>query len=132
MIFLSEHYEGDRIRALTFPMHMLAAFSIELYMKAWLLSAGVASQDVRKMGHKLGELYRAALRNGLERQPEFGAVIMLFGPQHEDFTYRYADPVDRTIHTAVWGEVFPILDKLDIVVDEFIGASKSKGLEPGH
>ena len=132
MIFLSEHYKGDRIRALTFPMHMLAAFSIELFLKAWLLSAGVSSQDIRKMGHKLGDLYQAARRDGLEPQPEFGAVIMLFGPQHEDFTYRYAEPGNKMIHTAVWGEVFPILDKLDIVVDGFIGASRSKGLEPGH
>lgn len=130
MIFRSEHYQTHAI-ATILPLHMLAAFALELYFKAWLLKAGIASKIVREYGHGLNSLYFQAVTFGLPVIERLEETKGHFAGPHSDFTYRYMNPGDEMGNTN-WPVAFKVLYELDFAVDTFIGASASHGLQPGH
>ena len=119
--------EPARITLTVLPMHMLIGFSIELFLKAWLLQAQIPSRTVRNYGHDLRSLFTDAQASGLPSIYRLGELIELFAGPHEDFTFRYIEAGD-TVQMANWQLAFPVLDQLDIAVDQFVGASASRGL----
>lgn len=131
MVLSSEHYNGPRITMMILPTHMLGSFALELFLKAWLLGSGTEKARVRDFGHDLRKLYAAAKKHGLPDISSLHEVVELFDAPHGDFVFRYIE--SGTIVTpANWPMVIPIMDILDTEVDELIGASASKGLQPGH
>ena len=130
MIVLSEHYASNII-TVVLPMHMLAAFGLELYLKAWLLRAGIKSKVVRGYGHSVEGLYVEAKRLALPEIDKLQEMKDHFAGPHSDFTYRYISPGAEMDNTN-WLLAFDVFDELDVVVDKFIGASVSHGLQPGH
>src|SRR5688500_5428466 len=99
MIVLSAHYKGAYKGSVMLPLHMLAGFAAELYLKAWLLHAGVASTDVKNYGHKLTELFTDASKAGLPAILQLDKVISHLAGPHSDFTYRYIMPGDQLTDT---------------------------------
>jgi len=128
MIYLSEHHQGSREILVVLPMHMLVSFALELFFKAWLLKLGVPSDDVRKFGHRMADLYTAARTARLPQIDRLDDVVNLFAGSQADFTYRYIGENDH-IQVAAWPAVFPVLDQLNKEVDRFVGAS---GAPPEH
>lgn len=119
---------------LTFlPVHMLLGFSVELLLKAWLRHAGIEESELRRapFGHSLQNLYETARNRCLPTIPRLDAVISLLHGSHSDFTYRYFRS-EGEYTTMDFGNLFRVLDALDMEVDRFIGASASRGLPPGH
>jgi hypothetical protein len=131
MIFTSPHYEGPRVVQAVLPLHMLAAFALELLFKAWLLGTNRPSKQVKAFGHDIEGLFKEAQTAGLPAIPKLDELVDLFSAPHADFTYRYLEK-GTTITTANWHNVFPLLDQLETAVDAFVGASAEQGLVPGH
>jgi hypothetical protein len=133
MIFLSPLNQSMSDKIATFmAMGMLAAFSLELFFKSWLLEAGTPSAEVKKYGHDLQGLYEKAVKLGFPGNiPNLPETVNLFAGPHKDFSYRYHESND-VFTIPNWINVFPVFDELNRVVDEFIGASASVGLLPGH
>jgi hypothetical protein len=130
MIFKSNRYESHKT-AVILPLHMLAAFALELYLKSWLLGVGKTSGEVKKYGHDIQRLYDDATRYGLPNIDQLQDLVGHLAGPHEGFTYRYIDSKDR-IENTNWPVAFNVLYQLDCEVDKSIGASASHGLEPGH
>lgn len=131
-VFLSPDNQTEaRIKLTILPAHMLGAFSLELFFKAWLLQSGMESAKVRKYSHDLNALYAATNAAGLPAIRNLSNVVSIFAEAHGDFTYRYIDQGD-VVTTANWHNVFPVIDQLDFAVDRFIGASRWQGVEPGR
>lgn len=111
--------------------HNLVGFAVELYLKSFLLHAGL-SEDVlrsRKMGHKLSALLDAAKDNGF---PQAGAqqIVDYVGPMHETFEYRYMQQGrSYTLMPLPW--IFEKLSDLDNIVDAAVGASMAHNKQPG-
>lgn len=131
MIFTSQHYCGSNIIAAVLPLHMLAAFALELYLKAWLLRAGVNSKEVRCFGHKIADLYESAKGRDLPTSHRLSELVSHFASPHADFTYRYIESYTKLDDTN-WLLAFKVLEDLDRDVDVYLGASAAYGLEPGH
>ena len=132
MIWLSEHNQSQEHKVMTIlPMHMLGAFALELFFKAWLLHAGKSSVEVKGYGHDLSKLHTDAKLAGLPDIPALDDVVHIFADPHKDFSYRYLES-DITLTIANWPNVFMVVDHLDAAVDCYVGASASKGLQPGH
>jgi hypothetical protein len=110
---------------------MLLAFALELYLKAWLLGSGRASDEVRSYGHRLADLYAAALSKDLPRVESLGELVDHFAGPHKDFTFRYMDNVDE-ISVTNWAFAYGVLEALDLEIDDLLGASAEYGLRPGH
>ena len=117
--------------AVVLPLHMLSAFGLELYLKAWLLKAGIKSKVVRGYGHNVEDLYVEAKRLVLPEIDKLEEMKDHFAGSHSDFTYRYISPGAEMDNTN-WPLAFKVFYELDFQVDKFIGASASHGLEPGH
>lgn len=130
MLFSSPQRAGREI-ATILPMHMLAGFALELFLKAWLLKAGLASLDVRGMGHDIKKLYRRSKEKNLPFVLGLDSVVDALAAPHGDYTFRYMNSSDKMVALG-WAGTFPIFDQLDIAVDTFVGASASHGLLPGH
>jgi hypothetical protein len=117
------------------PVCMLVGFSLEIYFKAFLLACEVKSNDVRRFGHKIRNLFEVSLENGLLEAIDcccsFDAhlrrIIETVGPGHEDFTFRYIEE-GATLHYPLnWEKTFSVLDALDWLVDNKVGASVAHG-----
>lgn len=131
MVVLSPAYSGPQIGFAILPTNMLLGFALELYLKAWLLAKGDASQKVRAFGHKLDDLFARALHLGLPSVEKLADLVAVIDGPHREFTYRYIDGAVE-IDMMTWPVIFPILDQLDMLVDGAVGASALSGLEPGH
>lgn len=130
MIYLSPLYE-DRVILCSPSMHLLIGFSIELFLKSWLLHSDVKSKSVRAAGHKLMTLYDLCRECAFPIVEGLPPLIRSIDEQHRTSAYRYLEPDGIYLHLS-FKDAFITMDKLDYCVDDFIGASKSKGLEPGH
>lgn len=130
LAILSPHYEGRETMAFL-PLSMLMGFSVELLLKAWLLQSGMNSKDVRSFGHDLAKLYAAATKSGLESNPAIDELVDVLAGPHQDFTYRYVTG-EETYVALGWFGALNTWDALQTAVDEFVGASASLGLVPGH
>lgn len=113
------------------PMNMLAAFSLELYFKAWLLQSGKSSNEARAYGHDLNKLYADCKSASLPKLHALDDVVALFSGPHGDFSYRYIED-GAVLQTANWSNVLGVMTRLDTEVDRYVGASASMGLQPGH
>lgn len=119
-------------------MMMLTGFSVELYLKAWMLQKkreeGIpdveASELVRKYGHNIRRLFKDCSETGLDVLG-VDELVDVLAQGHQDYTYRYMNEGDKIIVPG-WVQAFQTLDRLDNVVDEMVGASASQGLVPGH
>lgn len=106
--------------------HMLAAFALELYLKAYLLSCDFTEKEMKEAGHNLEKLYGLAVSEGLKA---FGVAEMAkaLHAHHSTFEYRYMRP-DTNFRTASLGAIFQTFTALNRFVDTAVGASASKGL----
>ena len=57
------------------PVRVLLALSIELYLKAYLLSADVTAADVREFGHKVGQACNRCKQLGLNLSDDDTTLI---------------------------------------------------------
>lgn len=131
MIELSPERNTEDRRTLTIlSMMMLTGFSLELYFKAWLLAKGKTSENVRSYSHRIDDLYRDCKETGLVVD-QLDNLVDAVAVQHQDFTYRYIG-AEAEIPLLNWKLTFQILDILDNLVDEAVGASALYGLQPGH
>ena len=131
IIFLSDEYKDkDEVTAIL-PMHMLAGFALELYLKAWLLGSNVDSKSVSKFGHDVCALYAEAIRVDLPTINGLEPLKNHLARPHADFTFRYLESSD-IIQNTNWPVAFQVFGELDAVIDTMIGASASQGLPPGH
>ena len=131
MIYRSVDYKDANIFAMVLPMHMLGAFALELYLKAWLLGASGASKDVKEFGHNIALLYNNARERGLPDIDRLENLKDHLASPHGDYTFRYINRGDK-INNTNWPLAFKILTDLDKEVDAFVGASTAQGLKPGH
>lgn len=132
LIRSSPHYSG-REPMMFLPIHLLFGFAVELYLKAWLSKAGIEPDALarRPYGHHLVNLYRGAIDAGLPNLAGLGEVISVLHGPHSRFEYRYfKSPSSFESLGAL--QITSSLERLDTEVDRFIGASASRGLEPGH
>ena len=111
--------------------HNLIGFAVELYLKSFLLHAGLTEKMLRsrEMGHKLGALLEAAAK---ERFPVMAAreLVDYVGPGHETFEYRYMqEGATYAVKPLRW--IFEKLSELDIAVDMAVGASAAHNRAPG-
>lgn len=114
------------------PKRMLLGFALELFLKAWLHHSGTTEGDLRDIyGHDIEDLYQDAIANGLQQTPDFNRVVQELGFDHKDFGYRYMHDTSQ-YKPMDYVAVVTILQELDRVVDERIGASAAFGLQPGH
>lgn len=114
------------------PKSMLLGFALELFLKAWLHYSGTTEGDLRDMyGHDIEDLYNDAIANGLPQTADFDRLVQELGSDHKDFGYRYMRDTSQ-YNPMDYVAVVNILQELDRVVDERIGASAALGLQPGH
>lgn len=131
MIVLSDHYKDQNVVTTILPLHMLAGFALELYLKAWLLQAGRSSKEVKNYRHDIKTLYDHAKMDGLPAIEKLQELKDHFAGPHSDFTYRYIEPGSQMNDTN-WTVAFRVFDELNREVDTFLGASAAHGLQPGH
>ena len=125
----------DEAQSLMFlpPKSMLIGFAVEFYFKAWLSHAGASAETLRgrAYGHNLHRLFEEACKSGLMPRNEYKALVNQFGPQHADLSWRYMKSGGQ-YPVSNFDYALQLLDQLDDDVDAFVGASASKGLEPGR
>ncbi|MBP7337823.1 hypothetical protein [Niveispirillum sp.] len=132
MIFRNPERNSPSREILTLPsMYMLCGFALELYFKSWLLESGRPSENVRRYGHKISKLYEEAKKESLPSLHGLEGLVQDLAPGHENLTFRYMSK-DDNFPMLNWEGVFSILNDLDTIVDEKVGASESRGLAPGH
>ena len=134
LVLTSPHYKDKHVMIAIRPTHLLAGFALELYLKAWLPAAGVSSKEVQNYGHKLRDLYSTATVRGFTSDGDIRRLIEHVAEPHgqnQDYMYRYTRN-DAEIEPLIWPVVLPIIDKLDNIVDEHVGASANHGLKPGR
>jgi hypothetical protein len=131
MVVLSPLHAGDKVGFAILPTGMLLGFALELYLKGYLLAKGEPSKTVKAFGHKLAEMFARAAEMDLPEINQLADLIAVVDGPHREFTYRYIDG-SAELDVISWPVVFPIIDQLDIVVDEAVGASATQGLKPGH
>jgi hypothetical protein len=132
MVYTSPDRNSSARKDLTLlSINMLTAFALELYFKAWLLEAGIASAKVKAYGHKVDELYVDSKANGLPKIHLLDELVVALSDGHKDFTFRYMNDGDE-IDNVNWEVAFKVFDQLDNIVDAKIGASALVGLKPGH
>jgi hypothetical protein len=112
--------------------HMLIAFSVELYLKAYLRHHGYDEKALRAGGvrHNLPKLLEMAKAEGLAcAQAE--ALVEYLGDKHESFEFRYMKP-GGSYKLRPLEEIFAELTALDAAVDAAVGASAAFGRVPGR
>jgi len=92
----------DQFRDLYHPVYFLYFHTVELALKAFLLSL-----DVRpKMGHKLTELYDECRKNGLvigpEDQFQIGNIVSLLESGNKHNSFRYMVKTSRVLPSCSW------------------------------
>ncbi|CAN5327388.1 hypothetical protein BH11PSE5_BH11PSE5_08780 [soil metagenome] len=114
------------------PVQTLLGFALELYFKAWLEGAGRDEDALRKAyGHNLTKLFADCLKESLPTIPRLDETVAQTEDSHGDYTYRYFKR-SKTYKAMGMMTVLAVLDSLDEVVDQKLGASTSMGLTPGH
>jgi hypothetical protein len=114
------------------PIQTLLGFALELYFKAWLEGAELDEVALRKnYGHNLTKLFADCLAESLPTIPGLNETVAQTEASHGDYTYRYFKR-SKTYKAMGMMTVFVVLDSLDEVVDQKLGASTSIGLTPGH
>lgn len=90
---------GDRLKGLlstlgSFPLYLLYGHGIELALKAFLISQGVAEKVLRGMGHDLQEALQAAkARGSFEEPPDYDLQILdLLNPYYKGKEFEYLVP----------------------------------------
>lgn len=129
-ILLSPIYPGREI-TFVLSLHLLAGFATELYLKAWLLQAGIPSSDVKRSRHDIASLFQEVERHNFPNIARLDEIVSGFAAPHKELTYRYLDEGD-SINPANWPIVLAVLSELDIAVDTFTGSSATQGRQPGH
>lgn len=127
-------YTNDHETNTRRPTHLLLGFALELYLKAWLLADSVSSDKVRQYKHKLLDLHGAAVSRGFPSDKDIEVLVSHMAAPHGqdgDYVYRYTDGNDD-VPGVKWHIAWPIIEKLDMIVDEHVGASATYGHEPGH
>ena len=110
--------------------HHLIGFAVELYLKAFLLAAGLTEEELRRppYGHNLDTLLHATLRHGLKCAD--AAMLCSYLRQHGSFEYRYMKPGSMYPSLPI-NLLLAALSELDNLVDRHVGASAGMGKEPG-
>lgn len=126
-------YKNEQNEINTFlSTHTLIGFALELYFKSWLIETGYGPMIVQKFGHKIDKLHEECIINGLRKIEGLSELVDLLKVEHgETYAYRYLDN-NHTYSVANWDVCIPVVDELDVAVDQYIGASASKGLAAGH
>ncbi len=134
LVQTSPHYIGQHVMMAIRPTHLLVGFALELYLKAWLLADGATPKKVRSLGHKLRDAFELAVARGLAEDNDIYLLVDHVAEPHgqdHDYVYRYSK-VGSKIEPLNWDKAYPILHKLDEIVDAHVGASEHFGLKPGH
>jgi hypothetical protein len=73
------------------PIYFLLCHTIELLLKAYLLSNGVDARELQKshIRHQLKELGKASQDKGLNLSEHSIAIIDMLAPHHENHSFRY-------------------------------------------
>lgn len=130
-IHVSPHAVGND-GLIFLPIQTLIGFSLELYLKAWLVHSGLNEDEVKnKYGHRLEDLRADAESVGLAPITNLQATVEATAGSHKDYTYRYFNR-HLSYHAMGLGTAFQVLDDLDEAVDTMIGASAAMGKAPGH
>jgi hypothetical protein len=130
IIVASEHNVGREIMTFLPTMNLLG-FATELYLKSALAQSGVSNSQLRSLGHNLISLHSHSALTGTKVSQSAKPLAYFFQLHHSDFGFRYIES-DMTYDVPDYDEIFEGMDKLDNVVDEYVGASASKGLRAGH
>lgn len=83
---------GDYTESVFLAFYNVLGFSLELYLKSYLVSCGFSSEELSKRpyGHDLGVLYSAGFERGLTVQESaLRRIVEPLNPNHSEFTYRY-------------------------------------------
>lgn len=123
---------GGREVITILPLCMLTAFALELYFKAWLLDSKEPSKVVKAYGHRLTDLVQSCITHDLPYQPELLKLVGQVMEGHGDYTYRYLEADGVVSFPPDWDHAFKVIEWLDTVVDEKVGASAAYGLKPGR
>ena len=103
-----------------YSLHLLIGFSLELYLKSWLLNNGIDAKKLRQKtyGHNISYLYREARKRGLNS--EYNLSIQHIAEKHASFEYRYPKP-DSVFKVFPIQDIFDYLSQLNNEVGRGIG-----------
>ena len=84
---------GDKRVAL--PYSFLAAFSIELVLKAAILSQTGDEDELRDLGHDIEKAFDRAVQLGYRiPDPMIGLMVHKLGTYHRELTFRYLPDIE--------------------------------------
>jgi len=111
--------------------HMLCGFALELYFKAFLSHHGWDEKSLRskRLRHNLRELHKEVVALGLTSKIA-AQLLEVLAERHEDFTFRYVRRETKYLARDLQ-LIFKDFSIVDTIVDDAIGASASRGKEPG-
>lgn len=95
---------GDPMALMT-PIYLLTGFSVELSLKAFILQKTGDELRIAKMGHRLRDLWTAAVEQGLElsdrtiSHADFAWMIDAMADHHQNLTFRYMPDVEPFVMT---------------------------------
>ncbi|RWE83476.1 MAG: hypothetical protein E5W28_01915 [Mesorhizobium sp.] len=126
-----DRFQAETDASFYLSFHMLIGFATELYLKSYLMHVGYQERELRASGvrHNLNSLLAMAEAKGLSDR---GAAVLvdLLGEHHQSFEFRYMKEGARYPAMNL-RRVFEALSSLNRVVDEAVGASASRGKQPG-
>lgn len=109
---------------------MLFGFAAELYLKSYLIHVGVDDKTLRSkaLRHSISGLAKAAEERGLVCA-ELPMLVIHLDEKHSSYEFRYMQ--ENSSYTAPSLDyIFGAFARLDLTIDNVVGASASKGLTP--
>lgn len=107
------------------PAYFLAAHSIEMLLKSYLLYCGVAQKELKsfKLRHNLTALFKEAIKhklcNGWVRAPNDVKLVLLLKKLNQNMAMRYMQRGDKEF--PIWGSLELFMHRLKAHVFSKIG-----------
>lgn len=117
----------SQFQQITSPQYFLISQSIELYLKAFNIAAGVKQSELKKVDtrHSLAKLFKMATEHGYApKSLKTGAVIELLDPHHADHSFRYRKVGFKSYPTLKEG--LDTLDRMDREIGPVVARSIKK------
>jgi hypothetical protein len=99
---------------LVFAFAANADHAIELYLKSFLLSKGVAASDLKKFGHKLADLSDEAVSRGLTLSDDDRASVAFLANLRAQEAWRY--PIEGHLPGLDAKAVLDLIDRIRAAV----------------